>query len=158
MNMTNRKFSNWIKWNDRNNLSGLKFPGVYFIAISDNDLSDRAFDFIQEIKYVGMTNAISGLKGRLNQFNRTIIGKSGHGGADRFRYKHSNYNELVQHLYVSVHPFECDVTTNSPDDLRIMGEVAKFEYECFARYSTAFNQLPEFNDKQRSKKDSQRKK
>ena len=28
-----------------------------------------------------------------------------------------------------------------------MGDVAKFEYECFALYVEAYGQLPEFNDK-----------
>ena len=33
-----------------------------------------------------------------------------------------------------------------------MGEVAKFEYDCFAHYSEVFGSLPEFNNKATSPK------
>ena len=99
-----------------------------------------------------MTNSQAGLKGRLKQFDNTIVGKSGHGGADRFRFKHQNYQELVDQLFVSVCSFECDVKSNKPEDFRIMGDVAKFEYECFATYVEKFGKMPEFNDKKLSPK------
>jgi len=150
--MENKRFTDWINWKNRNDLDGIKFPGIYCIAVSDNDLTKGKFNWISEINYVGMTNSINGLKGRLKQFDNTIIGKTGHGGADRFRYKYENYDELVKKLYVSVCSFECNVKSNSPKDLRIMGDVAKFEYDCFAIYSDKFNKLPEFNDKKNSPK------
>ena len=50
-------------------------------------------------------------------------------------------------LYVSVCSFECDVKSNAPKDIRIMGEMAKFEYDYFADYVEEFENLPEFNDK-----------
>jgi len=146
------KFSVWYKWENRNNAKDIKFPGVYIIAISEKNLENQKFEWIKEIKYVGMTNSIKGLKSRLRQFDNTIRGKRGHGGADRFRYKHQHYDELIDKLYVSVFPFQCDVESNSPKDLRNMGEVAKFEYDCFAKYVELFNELPEFNDKKNSKK------
>ncbi len=99
-----------------------------------------------------MTNSKAGLKGRLKQFDNTIIGKTGHGGADRFRFKHGNYKELADKLYVSACTFECDVESNDPKDLRIMGKVAKFEYDCFAEYVEKFGELPEFNNKKESPK------
>ena len=150
--MKENRFTEWINWENRNSLEGIKFPGIYCIAISDFDLSQQKFKWISEINYVGMTNSINGLKGRLKQFDNTIIGKTGHGGADRFRFKYENYPELIEKLYVSVCSFECNVKSNSPKDLRIMGEVAKFEYDCFAIYTEKFNCLPEFNDKKNSLK------
>jgi len=150
--MTDKDFSQWTKWEDRNSLNGIKYPGIYCIAISETDLSEQDFEWISKIAYVGMTNSIAGLKGRLKQFDNTIIGKSGHGGADRFRFKYENYPDLVDKLYVSVCLFECDVKSNAPKDLRIMGEVAKFEYDCFAEYVEKFRKLPEFNDKKKSLK------
>jgi len=150
--MEEKKFTKWTKWENRNSLEGMNFPGIYCIAISEIDLSEINFNWISEIKYVGMTNSIKGLKGRLKQFDNTIIGKTGHGGADRFRFKHENYQDLVRTLYVSVCSFECNVKSNSPKDLRIMGEVTKLEYDSFANYSEKFNRLPEFNDKVQSKK------
>lgn len=150
--MINKDFTQWIKWENRNSLNGIKYSGIYCIAISETDLSEQDFEWISKITYVGMTNSKAGLKGRLKQFDNTIIGKSGHGGADRFRYKYENYQELVDKLYVSVCSFECDVKSNEPKDLRIMGEVAKFEYYCFAEYVEKFKKLPEFNDKKKSLK------
>ena len=101
---------------------------------------------------VGMTNSKAGLKGRLKQFDNTIIGKTGHGGADRLRFKHENYQDLVDKLYVSASSFQCDVKSNLPSDLRIMGEVAKAEHECFAIFVEKFRELPEFNNKSESPK------
>ncbi len=155
--MDEHDFSTWINWDNRNSLDGLKFPGVYCLVISDVDLSGQEFKWIKEITYVGMTNSLGGLKSRLKQFDYTIVGKTGHGGADRFRYKYQSYDDLVNSLYVSVCPFKCDVKSNRPDDLRIMGEVAKFEYDCIATYVEKFGHLPEFNDKRRSPKYSLKK-
>lgn len=145
-------FSNWILWNNRNSLSGLNYPGVYCLAISEVDLSGKEFSWLSEIVYVGMTNSKAGLKGRLKQFDNTIIGKTGHGGADRFRFEHPNYNELIKKLYVAVSFFECDVNNITPKDLKQMGEVAKFEYICMAEYVKYFKTLPKFNDKKNSPK------
>ena len=148
--MKDKNFSQWTRWEDRNSLNGIKYPGIYCIAISEIDLSEQYFEWISKITYVGMTNSRAGLKGRLKQFDNTIIGKSGHGGADRFKYE--NYQDLVDKLYVSVCSFECDVKSNAPKDLRIMGEVAKFEYYCFAKYVEEFGNLPMFNNKNISPK------
>lgn len=150
--MMEHKFTKRAKWENRNSLTGIEYPGIYCIAILDSDLSEHNFNWIPEIKYVGMTNSHAGLKGRLKQFNSTINGKTRHGGAARFRYKYQDYQDIVSRLFVSVHPFKCDVKSNAPEDLRIMGEVAKFEYECFATYVEKFNCLPEFNDKIKSPK------
>ena len=129
--MSKKEFSNWFKWSNRNNAENINFPGIYVIAVTTEDIENEKFNWLPEIAYVGMTNSKAGLKSRLKQFDYTIIGKrSVHGGADRFRYKYQSYDELVNKLYVSVIPFECDVKTEAPKDLRIMGEVCKFEYDC----------------------------
>ncbi len=99
-----------------------------------------------------MTNSISGLKGRLKAFDNTIKGKRGHGGADRFRYKHKIYSKMVKKLYVSVAPFKADVKSIASKDLITMGNVVKFEYQCLAQYADKFHELPEFNNKKLSKK------
>jgi len=145
-------FSKWMKWNERANLKNLSFPGIYCIAISESELSGKPFSWTEEIKYFGMTNSKGGLKSRLNQFDNTIIGKTGHGGADRFRYKFEDYSSLTKKLYVSVQPFNCDVKSNKPKDLITMGDIARQEYVCFAEFVQKFGKLPEFNDKSKSKK------
>jgi hypothetical protein len=150
--MRTKHFSRWVRWNDRRTLRGLGFPGIYALAISDADLSGERFSWIEQIVYVGMSNAVSGLKGRLKQFDNTIIGKTGHGGAERFRHDYPRHKELVPLLYVAVAPFGCDVTSNRPVDLRVMGAVAKAEYECWARYVTLFKRLPKYNDKKNAPK------
>jgi len=146
-------FSNWKKWAERDELIRLEYPGVYAVTKSDKDLSGTPFEWTKDIIYIGMTNSKGGLRSRLNQFDNTIKGGEGHGPAKRVRRKYPDYENLVPKLCVSVHPYECKVITNHPDDLRIMGDVAKFEYECFAKFVEIFNCLPEFNDKKRSPKD-----
>ncbi len=147
-----KNFSKWAKWSERGRFLGLKSPGVYILAISTKNLSGRDFKWIPDVKYIGMTNSQAGLKGRLKQFDNTIRGKEGHGGACRFRYKHKNYDSLIKKLYVCICTIECDVKSNSPKDIKAMGEVAKLEYSCLAEYVQRYKCLPEFNDKKRSPK------
>lgn len=150
--MYENKFSHWRLWRQRNELQDLEFPGVYVVARTTLDLSGRPFSWGKEIIYVGVTNAATGLRGRLKQFDNTIIGKTGHGGADRLRYKFKNYKRLVNKLYVAVAPFKCDPLSGLPKDLRKMGDVVKFEYSCWAEYVEIFGVLPEFNNKKDSPK------
>ena len=150
--MYEAKFSKWVPWERRDELKNIHFPGVYIIRISKRNISGRAFSWHKEIAYIGMTNGVSGLKGRLKAFDNTIRGKRGHGGADRFRYKHQNYSELTEMLFVSVASFKADVASNLPKDLLVMGNVAKFEYQCFAEYVNTHGELPEFNNKKEPKK------
>ncbi len=99
-----------------------------------------------------MTNSGGGLKSRLKQFDNTIIGKSGHGGAERFTYEYKKHKAFAQKLFVSVCPVVCDVKPNSPKDLLLMGEIAWLEYYCFAQYAKKYKKLPKFNDKKLSPK------
>jgi len=94
--MYENKFSKWARWQDRNSLKNINYPGVYAIRISISNIENRKFSWHKEIVYFGMTNSISGLKGRLKAFDNTIKGKRGHGGADRFRYKHKIYSKMVK--------------------------------------------------------------
>lgn len=152
MNINLDDFSNWKKWTNREKLENIKFPGIYYIAYSNENLEDKNFTWIKDIIYIGMTNSKGGLKNRLQQFENTISGKVGHGGAVRVLYKYSKYEELINKLYVGVKYFECDVNSNNSNDLLIMGKVAEFEFISFAKYVELFNELPEFNDKKRSPK------
>ena len=148
----NIAFSQWARWINRTGLAGLSYPGVYTLAISPTDISGTPFSWCPEIIYVGMTNSRGGLKSRLQQFDNTIKGGDGHGGGHRVRFKHSVYAKLTPRLYVSVCPYECDVTSTEPNELCITGDVVKCEYECFALFAERFGRLPEFNDKKRSPK------
>lgn len=148
------RFSNWVQFDQRDELRHTNYPGVYAIAISTKNIAGKPFRWIKEISYFGFTNAGGGVRGLLNQFNNTLRDKSGpgHGGAQRFRRKYRDGNKLAKKLYVAVCPFKCDVFTNKPADLRVMGDVVRAEYLAFATYAARFHRLPEFNDKERSPK------
>lgn len=150
--MNANRFSCWAHWPDRGELEGLQFPGIYALAISRHDLSGKRFSWVKQIVYFGMSNAISGLKGRLKQFDNTIIGKTGHGGAARFRHDYPSHKKLAPLLYVAVVPFKCKVTSNAPADLLTMGDVAKAEYECWSHFVRVFKRLPKYNDKKNAPK------
>ncbi len=144
-------FSNWVKWVDRNKLEGIKYPGIYCIAVSNKLLTE--FDFITELEYIGMTNSIGGLRSRLNQFDTTIRKvRKNHGGADRFLYQYQNYEVIKDNIYVAIRSFKCNSKKPSPTDLRIMGEVAKCEYDCWASYIEINGNYPKFNDKSNAPK------
>src|SRR5579859_4401493 len=123
-----RAFSVWESWANRAALADLASPGIYALAISRKAISGTAFSWRPEIVYIGMKNSKGGLKSRLQQFDNTIKGGYGHGGAFRVLFKHADYAALKSKLYVSVCSWDCDVTSNDPANLRIMGEVAKHEY------------------------------
>ena len=146
------QFSRWLRWLDRNQHGGIEFPGVYIVAHSSVSLAGNRFSWRPDIIYIGMTNAVAGLRGRLQQFDNTIAGKTGHGGADRVRYKYRDYEPLCERLFVAVASFQCDVKSADPVDLRMMGEVAQFEYLCLAQFAKRFKRLPEFNDRKTAPK------
>ena len=146
------RFSSWSQWTKRNDHERIARPGVYVIALTPKILTGQRFSWREEIIYVGMTNAVAGLKGRLDQFDRTMAGKLAHGGADRVRFKHRAYAAFSRRAYVAVAPFECDPASQRPKDLRTMGDVASFEYACLAHFVDRFDRLPEFNDKVRAPK------
>jgi hypothetical protein len=119
---------------------------VYVLAISNARLTEKPFSWCREIVYVGMTNV--DLAARLFQFHLTISGRRlAHGGADRFRYEYRDYKKLERALFVAVHSVARAGSLNLAGTLRVMGEVARLEYLCLARYAESFGVLPRFNDK-----------
>lgn len=149
--MIARRFGKWHPWHKRRELPTC--PGVYAIARSSGVLSGKSFALRDDIIYFGMTNAVSGLRGRLEQFDTTISGKRlSHGGADRVRQGYRSYSRLTTKLYVAVAPFVCDPTSNLPADLRTMGAVVRFEYLCLAAFVERYGRIPRFNDKAKSPK------
>lgn len=145
-------FSMWLRWTNREQNENIKYPGIYIICHSEVDIEGSPFEWNEDIIYIGMTNSKQGLRGRLKQFDNTIRGKSGHGGADRVIFKYKDIPSLVENLFVAVQYFECDVKSKQVEDLLVMGEVARFEYVCFAEYVKRYNRLPEFNDMEKSPK------
>lgn len=153
--MTPLKFSAWAKWDNRiSHLNNLHHPGIYALRISKRNIEGQSFDWVKDIAYFGMTNSISGLKGRLSQFNNTLRDKSGggHGGADRFRYDYNYGEALAKLLYVSVCPFESQGRDVTAENLLVQGKVAMAEYIAFAEYFKKFGELPKYNNKKTSPK------
>ena len=170
------KFSKWAKWDEREKaltlkmvgkkpLSGkdlLKYRGIYALAISKKtDMTGKDFKWEKDIVYFGMTNSIKGLAGRLKQFNNTLrdLPGAGHGGAARFlsknERKHKKGDVLAKKLFVSVSPFFSSKPGLKPEtsrDLKLMGRVAKAEYDALATYLGEHKALPKYNDKELSPK------
>ena len=98
--LTMMRFSNWVKFDQRDELRNTNSPGVYAIAISPMDIAGTQFNWTKEISYFGFINSVGGLRGRLNQFNNTLRDKSGpgDGGAQRFRrkYRRQRLKNLVK--------------------------------------------------------------
>jgi hypothetical protein len=149
--MMDKRFSNWKRWAERDLHNSINHPGVYALVMTANDISGEPFSWRKEIVYFGMTNSKGGLKSRLQQFSNTIKGGEGHGGARRFRFKF-DYADAEQQLFVAVCPQDCDVDRLRPSDLRIMGEIASYEYECLAEYVEKYTELPIFNNPASPKK------
>jgi len=159
--MKTLRFSKWVRWDDRSELDGLKYPGVYALAISRKNITGQDYAWLKDIVYFGMTNSEAGLKGRLSQFDNTLRDKrgGGHGGADRFRYDYENGDQLAKILYVSVCPFTCNIPRVIPDDLPVLGRVAMSEYVAFAEYAKRYEgKLPKYNDKKSPKRSKSRRK
>lgn len=142
----------WTKWKSRKSIPQIKQPGVYFIALSDQDISGQSFRYIEEIIYVGVSISIKGVQGRLYQFKKAMEGRNGvHGGAERVRFKHTEIRKFFDRIYICVKPFP--LTENDPVfNWKQKGECLKEEYVSIATYLNHFGRLPEFNDQKRSKK------
>lgn len=152
-----QRFSIWLSWRNRGDHIGLKSPGVYAIALTDELLAGLPFSWCPQVVYFGMTNSVGGLQARLGQFDAVVAGRKGsHGGAERVRYAHRVYSHLCGQLYIAIAPFKCDPRRKQPEDLRVMGDVASFEYYCRATYAEQFGCEPEFNDHSRSPKRDRR--
>jgi len=148
--VTNTK---WYRWSDRNKITNKNQPAIYFIAHSEEDISEKDFSFVKEIIYIGMSISINGLKGRLDQFEAAMKGKNGvHGGAERVRVKHIDSEKFFKKAYISARIFKLSDTRDTSNDWRIKGDCVGHEYKSFADYMDIFECLPEFNDQKTSKK------
>jgi hypothetical protein len=150
--MEELNFFKWVRYVNKRELvkSGWSCPGVYAIAYSNNNIDGKDFDYIKEIIYFGMSNSKRGLQGRLDQFYSTIEGKNHmHSGADRIRnILDKEDRDWKKKIYISLMPcIYCDVNSYSPMDLVFMGDIAKQEYVCFAKYVERYNEMPRFNNK-----------
>jgi hypothetical protein len=104
----------WVPWGKRNTISNKNQPAIYYIAHVNQNIEDEDFSYIKDIVYIGMTISKSGLKGRLEQFEKAMYGSDGvHGGAERVRFKHKDANSFFENAYVSACIFELSDNRNS---------------------------------------------
>jgi hypothetical protein len=82
--MADEDFDRWHHWSDRVKLRGLQHAGVYVLAVSGDDLQRKPFSWLPEVAYVGMTNSLAGLIGRLKQFDSTILARPDTEGRSAF--------------------------------------------------------------------------
>ena len=146
-----KKWTNLLK--DYGNLENCQFPGVYILAYTEKNLEGKPLD-IKDIFYVGMSNSRGGVKQRLKQFINGIHKNHGHSAGNRFFKEYGKgepFNILKDKktFFVASLSLPCKVHKNkrSPEDLRKMGQVAKFEYEVLAYIKENLNREPELNKK-----------
>jgi hypothetical protein len=164
--MYEKHFSNWISLKNLKDGIDLQAPGVYVVACSAQNIEGKKFRWRRNIIYIGMTNAATGLFGRLNGFNTTIETEGNrilHSGADRVLAGYRNHKILYKKLYISVRSFKCDVRRafgqKNPCyiELKKMGKIPHFEYLCFSEYVRKYGHLPKFNGKKNIKRHSKKK-
>ena len=130
-----------------------QYPGVYLIAWTNENLSGQKIK-LEDIFYVGMSNARKGLSSRLKQFINGVEKNNGHSAGMRFFKEYSNnvsYSQLGldKIFYIVAYTFQCDVNKNSrtPKDLRIMGEICRLGYFLLAHIKEKIGKEPELNKK-----------
>ncbi len=131
-------FTNWQKLFNKNGdlieREEYKKSGVYIIADSTKIkegqfiIENKEFKWQEGIIYIGMTNNRHLIQ-RIKELKRSIENKKGHSGGKTMFKKGIEKNNL----YISIITFGEDLK-NSPQDIRIKGDIARFEYECFALY------------------------
>jgi hypothetical protein len=148
-------FSNKWKMLDSKTVKSIdsKNPGVYLIAWSDKNLSEKEPEN-SDIFYVGMSNAKGGVKSRLLQFLNGINTGKGHSAGNRFftdyckgkAYKDSNHSKK---FYFVENTIVCNVNRKdrTADDLITMGEICLLEYSLLAHIKSKVGKEPELNKK-----------
>lgn len=141
------KFTPWVRFDDRKNLPNTQYPGIYAFAISENSLAGREFGLSEKIVLLGVTFKKAGIKGRLEQFNNSIRGKSGIGdkAARRMRREYKDGEELAKRLYVSICHIKCDVTALSREDIGTIYEGARAAYLALEEFHKRYNRHPKYN-------------
>ncbi|MBI5649335.1 MAG: hypothetical protein HZC40_02635 [Chloroflexi bacterium] len=134
-------------------LEGARCIGVYLLAYSNEDMAGRKIN-LEDIFYVGMSNARGGVKSRLGQFLDGIETGKSHSGAMRFfktylEERPFSRAKTGKRFFVAITTFPCVVekSKRTAKDLRKMGDVARLEYYVIAYIKEALGREPELNKK-----------
>ena len=96
------RFSQWYRWNDREESQNLDHPGVYLLAHFPGVVPSVVGPESQEIVYIGETTRKQGLRKRLRQFEKSAMtGEHAHAGG---RTYHTTIGQIRGDLYVAVWP------------------------------------------------------
>lgn len=123
------------------------YSGVYLLAYQSGNLKGKRVTS-QTVFYVGMTNKIDGIQGRLKQFKSAVAGKGGHSGGNRF-YRDIAGRNPDHSFYVAWIDFKCERRKGlrTPCDLQVMGTVAGLELYVMAYILDREKKEPELNKK-----------
>jgi hypothetical protein len=129
----------------------LRFPGVYLLACTGAAI-DGARVKPRDVFYVGMSNAGSGVRGRLRQFMVGIETGAMHSGAVRFFREYGRERAFSKakdgkRFYFAALTLPCvsDKAAASAADLRTMGHVACLEYYAIAHVTARTGRKPVLN-------------
>ncbi|MCB0801978.1 MAG: hypothetical protein KDB74_02670 [Flavobacteriales bacterium] len=118
-----------------------KNPGVYVIAIGKT-LAGSPIQ-LNEIKYVGQTTSVGGLKSRLRQFKRGTESGKGHSCGNKLHPKGIRVHQLcVAWVELAANP---EKATRLGKDLRTMGKVRALEYHVIAYLKEQLGKEPDWN-------------
>jgi len=122
-------------------LNAPKNPGVYVIAFGKTLVGSPIQ--LNEIKYVGQTTSIGGLKSRLRRFKRgTEVGK-GHSCGNKLHLKKIGIQHLcMAWIELAANP---EKETRIGKDLRTMGKIRSLEYHVIAYLKEHLGVEPEWN-------------
>jgi hypothetical protein len=140
-------FTNWVKWDKRNDLKDARRPGIYIIAKSKLSLTGTPFSWTEKIMYIGMSAGKGGLRNRMRQFDTTLRGAAkSHGGASRVFRRHTNRDVLRGYLYVSIMPAPRSRSTKKAARKTAVDRVYGLELFCLTEYIRRHRKIPQFND------------
>jgi len=98
--VTTLEFSNWIHWDNRDELDEIQFPGIYLLAHFDCVPAGPTYPKDKNIIYNGET--CNTLKNRWRQFHRSAFeDKQGHSGGITYREHQRSKGKI---LYVAAFP------------------------------------------------------
>lgn len=97
-------FSPWVRWAERNSISGVALPGVYLLAHFQAAPAGPADPAVEQIVYIGATDRP--LADRWRNFDRAIAGKANnHSGGITYRRL---FGQRLDDLYVAALPVGLD--------------------------------------------------
>ncbi|HVS89223.1 MAG TPA: hypothetical protein VHF01_13510 [Candidatus Acidoferrum sp.] len=143
----------WVPIRDYRTLPDCKYPGVYLLAYTDENLIGQQVR-TQDIYYVGVTQSCGGVRQRLYQFLCGLEKPVAHSAAMRFLSEvaaGTPYSQLAEkrQFFVTSVSVECQPrkTLRTPVDLQKCGIVAALEWYALARVKEETGGEPFLNKK-----------